>query len=343
MNGPTYIRCQGFSLVELMVSLVVGMLVVSSVLAVWASTQNSYRYEEDLGRIQENGRFVVETLAFDIRMAGHAGCSEELGSIVAHLGSVADGDLKDTSNLIEGRERGGASWQGTNTNWLPSGSTEIAESAIRVGTDALTLRFFGNQRQKLVLSMPNLTSVLTVGSAPGYTQGQLVGVTDCGGGDLFAVAADTGTGTTITHGTSLSKAYMGDSTKEFSFVQPYTPVRYFIGNSAGGNAALMRQVLGSDGTAVTQELLEGVENLQILYGVDTTGDEAADAYVTAAAVSQWSMVRTIRFAVLMASAEESGTETKAETYQLLDETIAATNDRRRRQVFAATVQVRNNR
>ncbi len=334
----------GFSLVELMVSMVIGMLVVASVLAVWLSSQASYGFEEDMGRIQDSGRFVVDTLTYDLRMAGFAGCSEELDSIVSHLGTLTTGDLKETDNRIEGRERGGASWQSSNTTWLPSTGSEIDNTAIRAGTDALTLRFFSGQRKRLTTTMSSTTATLSLDSAPQYTQGQLVGVTDCGGGDLFAVPTDTGeSGTTLTHGQTLSKLYQGHSTRELSFVHPYTPVRYFIGTSADGNAALMRQVLGSNGVAVTQELLEGVENLQILYGEDTTGDETADIYVSAAAVSQWEMVRSVRFAVLVASVNQFGTDTDGKSYQLLDETIPAANDRRRRRVFTASVQMRNNR
>jgi type IV pilus assembly protein PilW len=334
----------GFSLVELMVSLVIGLLVVASVLGVWLSTQRSYAFEEDMGRIQESGRFVVDTLTYDMRMAGFAGCSEELGDIVSHLTGVAGGDLQDTGARIEGRERGGATWQSTDTDWLPGNGSVIDDAAIRPGTDALTLRFFSARRVRLTTSMSGATDALSVASAPDYAQGQLVGITDCGGGDLFAVASATGdSGTTVTHGQTLSKLYYGDATKALSYVHPYTPVRYFIGTNAAGNAALMRQALDSDGTVLTQELLEGVENLQILYGEDTTGDEMADTYVAAAAVGQWELVRSVRFAVLVASAEESGTDTDANSYPMLDETIPAANDRRRRRVFTATVQLRNNR
>ncbi len=344
MRRPQDIRQAGLSLVELMVALAIGMLVVMSVLAVWVSTRSTYDYEEDLGRIQETGRFVVDTLVYDLRMAGYAGCSGEMGNLVSHLSGVSDGDLADIGNIIEGRERGGASWQSSDTDWLPSDSVLVDDNDIRQGTDAITLRFFSSDQFRVTNTMSAATSPLSVDGTPNFLQGQLVAVTDCSGGDLFAVSADTGeSGTSIAHGKSLSKLYVGHSTKEFYFVQAYTPIRYYIGENDAAEPVLMRQVLDADGSVLSQFLLEGVENLQILYGVDTSGDETADSYVNAAGVSDWDMVRAVRFAILVASTSESGLERDQRTYQLLDETIPAAQDRRRRRVFSAGVQVRNNR
>jgi type IV pilus assembly protein PilW len=334
-------RHAGFGVVELMIALVIGLLVVMSVITVWTSTRQTYFHEEDLGRIQENGRFVVESLAYELRMAGYFGCADDLTSVVSQLGTLSAGELRDASRIIEGRERGGATWQATDTAWLPSANTEVDQAAIRAGSDAVTVRYLSARRYRLTSTLTSLSESLTVAEAPGFAQGQVVGVSDCAGADLFGVSA--ATGTSVAHAAALSKLYAGHSTRALSFVHPYVAARYYVGTSARGRPALKRLLLDDSGGAVTEELLEGVENLQFLYGEDTGGDEAADVYVSAPDVTDWGAVRSLRMAVLLASDEEQGTETDSTAHQLLDETIPAANDRRRRRVFTGTVLVRNNR
>jgi len=120
-------------------------------------------------------------------------------------------------------------------------------------------------------------------------------------------------------------------------------VRYYVGTGSNGYPTLIRRTLDGGGNEVTQELLEGVENLQFLYGIDNADDELPDIYVIAANVSDWNLVRTVRIAALVASLDEYGAEHDSADYAMLDETIPGPDDRRRRRVFSATVQVRNNR
>lgn len=66
---------RGLSLIELMIGITLGMVVISAVLYVFAGNRASYRHQESLSAVQETGRFVLELLARDLRMAGYAGCS----------------------------------------------------------------------------------------------------------------------------------------------------------------------------------------------------------------------------------------------------------------------------
>lgn len=95
MNGPVAApahrsrpRCQrraqtGLSLVELMIGVVLGMLVVAGVLSMYLSTSQSYRTNENLSRIQENGRIAFELMAYDIREAGFTPCGNNLEVVSA--------------------------------------------------------------------------------------------------------------------------------------------------------------------------------------------------------------------------------------------------------------------
>lgn len=63
-------KAKGFTLVELMISLALGLLIIGGVLYVFLSSSQTFRMNEAQSRVQENGRFALELLAREIRHAG---------------------------------------------------------------------------------------------------------------------------------------------------------------------------------------------------------------------------------------------------------------------------------
>jgi len=72
-SGPRL--AAGFSLIELMIALVLGLLVLGAAFVVFQSNQNSFRASDGLNRIQESARVAFEMMAQDIRSAGGSACS----------------------------------------------------------------------------------------------------------------------------------------------------------------------------------------------------------------------------------------------------------------------------
>lgn len=64
----------GVSLIELMVALAIGSLLILALVEVFAASRAAYMLSSGLARTQENGRFAIDILQRDLRMAGHAGC-----------------------------------------------------------------------------------------------------------------------------------------------------------------------------------------------------------------------------------------------------------------------------
>lgn len=64
----------GVSLIELMIALVIGTLLILGAIQVFAASRSAYMISEGIARVQENGRFALDFLQRDIRMAGHLGC-----------------------------------------------------------------------------------------------------------------------------------------------------------------------------------------------------------------------------------------------------------------------------
>jgi type IV pilus assembly protein PilW len=67
--------CQtGLTLIEIMIALLIGAFLLGGVLQIFITSKQTYRMQENLSRLQENGRFAMEFLSKDIRMAGYWDC-----------------------------------------------------------------------------------------------------------------------------------------------------------------------------------------------------------------------------------------------------------------------------
>ncbi len=64
----------GLTLIEIMIALLIGAFLLGGVMQIFINSRQTYRMQENLSRLQENGRFAMEFLAKDIRMAGYWGC-----------------------------------------------------------------------------------------------------------------------------------------------------------------------------------------------------------------------------------------------------------------------------
>jgi type IV pilus assembly protein PilW len=73
---------------------------------------------------------------------------------------------------------------------------------------------------------------------------------------------------------------------------------YSIGNGSSGAPALFRSVNG-----VNTELVEGIENLQILYGEDTDNDDAPNYFVDSASITNMAQAVSVRLTVVARTLE----------------------------------------
>lgn len=63
---------RGFTLVELMIAMTIGLVLLLAVGTVFTSSRQVSRVQEDIARIQESGRFALEIIGRNIKQAGHA-------------------------------------------------------------------------------------------------------------------------------------------------------------------------------------------------------------------------------------------------------------------------------
>ena len=123
--------------------------------------------------------------------------------------------------------------------------------------------------------------------------------------------------------------------------------RYYL-SPAGTNTQVpslmcdsdLQDLAGASASTDSQPLIVGIENLQIEFGIGTAN--SITQYVSADDVTNWSNVRSVRYAILATSNQNTGGQENTNTYTLIDgETVTASGDRRMRQVQRDTVFLRN--
>jgi type IV pilus assembly protein PilW len=338
---------RGFSLVELMVAISLSLVLLAGVLSVLYSSRVTYRENDRVARLQENGRAALELMLRDMRAGGFHGCAQT-APLENTLNSPAT-LLWNFAAPVQGYESTGA---GT---WSPA-LDALVDSPLN-GSDVIAIRTTRSNLPTFQTNGPMAatTSDITVDRDATDTlpTGQPVLISDCQASAVFAISTFTGAGTTATlaHASAAGAVGVGPGNSSTDLKYQFTPgaqvvpldtIVYYIRASdtvrAGGvrNPALWRII----GSGAPQELIEGIEAMQIRYGVDTDGDRLVNSYVTADAVANWSRVISVSFALLIRSVEPDSPPSP-QTFSMMGTTVGPFNDRYQRTLYTTTVTLRN--
>lgn len=344
---------RGLSLVELMIAITLGLILMTGVVQVFLSSRAVFSSQQAISRIQETGRLAIEFLAKDIRMAGYMGCATRASSMkVTNTLNDAANYSFDFNTAIRGYA----------ASAFPSGTT--ISPTPEANTDVIVLRASSGPGVKVVKNNSG-AQVFASGStvAPGacsdgtdmiggLCQNDILVVSDCIKARVFqATSINVASGeaninhaATGTPGNAIS-SWGGSSGPEEESFKPgaevfiATNTTYFIGLGTSGRPSLWQNINGTN-----LELLEGVEDISIKYGEDTsaTKDYIPDNYVAASAVTNWNNVVAVRIELLVASVED-GVVPEAQRYSFDGANNVLPNpvDRRLRQVFVSTVGIRS--
>ncbi len=373
MAGPITMRVRGFSLVELMVALTISLIILAAVSVMFVNTRRAYDTQDRLARVQENGRFAMLYLMQDIRTTGYLGCQTgQISSNPAKFQNMLDPGNGGTGYAftlgipIEGFEGGDTTNSiATSTTWSPSGNNQfpVGAAAGANSPDMLTIRTVDpTSIRYLTAPLSNAqTDDLPVNDVSVFNVNDIVAVTDCNALDLMQVTGIQTTPPRIQHNIGgafvpgnatnrLSRAYgMPDdtiSTLRAVKIYRYTTRRYYIAPNPNQIPSLYMDINGRPPI----ELVEGIENLQILYGIDTDGttpgtfaDDAPNIYLTANAVAYWDRVVSLRIGILARTPNATdSSDSGARTYDVNGFTVTApAGDRNQRRVFLTTVKLRD--
>lgn len=346
---------RGFTLVELMVSIVIGLIVLGAVSQVFVTSQGTYNVEEGLSRLQENGRFAMGFISEDVRMAGYIGCQDQTGSVNVQLNNP--GNYPVTGQMVTGhRYIGSGGSHNPGTDWAPPlpAAFNFTAAELEPDSDVIVVRRASEQAFRLVAPyMTTETDPLTVDSGVGgaLQNDQLVMVADCKAADLFQITdISSGTiqhaasGTPGNTGTALSQLY-GSNAEVMTLVTN----AYFVGMSPAGTPALFRKQL-EGGTPIARELVENIEALRFFFGVDSDNTGVANQYLTAQTIGAgsplWAQIASVRMGLVARTPNETGADWDKAVYSVVGDGSPVddydpTDDRRQRRVFTSTINIRN--
>lgn len=330
----------GLSLVELMISITLGLILMAGVVQMFVSSKVTFNSQQSVSRIQETGRLAIEFMSKDIRAAGNYGCGK--------LEPTNPAKALQNANLFGGtalHTNFDVGIQGfDSTADLPLGNfiTTLGDHDIASGENIIAVRSaldVGLPVTKLnenakVFAFTTQAAVVN-NCVEGICKGSAVVVGDCYSARAFAVSNLTISGNEVTivptAGWDASVITQQFKTGE---VAPLKTIVYFIATGANGSPSLWQRTNAEDAV----ELLEGVEQMRIRYALAAS----RDTYSTATDIgTNWPNVVSVRLELVVRSSNDNAVDAP-QPYTLGGVTVTPpVSDRFMRQVFSTTINLRN--
>lgn len=332
----------GVGLVELMVSLVIGLFLVAVMSAIYLGAKNTFTAQESLSRIQEGARYAAEKMTEDLREAGFRTCAGMKNGLIPFrntLNSSGDTSYDFGRGISVSRYSGGA--------WTPSLDAAITALNPSNTSDVLTIYKPASNSWGLIADMAMSAFPLDISATPDIKQGDIMMIGDCTGASVFqATNVDPGPTARIEH-FAVPGPTPGNSTPDLgqiyqqdSNIYRVQAVTYYVAPSTlipGASALWVRKNPAYEDSAVT-ELVTGIERLAVTLGVDSNNDMVVDRYLAPASVGSLTVLNA-RFEMVVASTEDA-TATSPQPYKFGGATITPT-DRRLRTVVTMVTSLRN--
>jgi len=329
MNAPDKITIRlprriktiaGFTLIEMMISITIGLLVVAALTGVLVSNSQSSKTNERTSELQSNGRYALDQLKRELRHAGYHGYTP-----------VAPESAGWTTPTIT-NECGVAGSFAKNFRQRVWGSNDS-------NGDSTDNPFTGN-------------CISGASSPKTYRQGDMLVIRRAAGAPTLTADADANTiylrssysSINMLQGSALPAAVI-TGTENFA-LQVYV---YYIGSSDNNSAIPALRRIALDGNAMVDEMMvSGIEQMQFEYGITNT--DGTTQYFTANNISgshsatgatDWDKVSSVRIWLLARNTLAENGYSNTNTYTLSNRLYGPVNDSFRRQVFTSVVQLRN--
>lgn len=310
--GPRTAR--GLSLIELMVALTIGALLLAGAVTVYMQSRNTYRTNDVASRMQEVGRYALDIISPDVRLAGFWGLTNRPDSFTNGAGGVGNDCALDFSvnvaQPIEGRDAEATGGNGYNLACAPGGGTNAVD-----WSDVLIVR--------------RATS-----DAKALEAGRL------------QIQTNRETAALFSDGTRPAGFGAGDQSETHDLMVGV----YYVAEGPAVNGvrqfALRRQALVGGGPSIQDdEVIAGVQDMQVQFGIDVNGDGTVERYVNPEdAIPAGARIATVQLWLLVVAEErEVGfRDTNRDyVYANADQAGAVFHDERRRVLLSKTIQVRN--
>jgi type IV pilus assembly protein PilW len=364
----------GFSLIELMVSVTLGLAITLALSTVYIASKQSFRYQETSGRLQEDAGFTLDLVAKDLRGAGFGGCmgvtsvtsvSPAITTYYPTLVSSNAGGVNGPNPLATLESSNTAvtvqpMMPGSIVRGFDSLPTAMYSGTLSVSANSSSLLFYSGGTNAVSVSseMTSASSPITIAKDP-YKWGNETNdidfvVSSCSASNLFkGTVTASGSSYLITPSISLGSIYGTDA-----IVFPVEWRLYFVATRLGATTPSL-YVISYNGNqrSDAQELVSNVESMRLNYGENTsTVTDPVTAEVTpslvtdvwrdtAAGVTDWSKVTAVRIGLMMVTSEDNANAgVTLMTPKLLGQTYSPPTGAsltRARKAFSTTVVLRN--
>jgi type IV pilus assembly protein PilW len=312
----------GFSVVEVMIAMLLSMALAGAIISVFVNNSYSFKQDENIGRMQDDARFALREIAFDISMAGHY-ADLHVPSSVSYDGDLAIG-----------------------TDCGPVGEANWMYRATEAGT--------GNSLS--IMAIDNASNAAVTAAHSCFISGELRD-----GTDVVAIKRVAGAEATTLSANGAYLRTNGTVGVLFSGVAPtapplvvaapsadwaFRPSIYYIrqfANTPGDNIpTLCRKALSGAGPGMTTECLAtGIENLQIEYGIDTSQDGHPNVYLTNPTLAQMQDVVAARIFLIARTTDNDTRYVNTKTYSISNAPDLVPGDSFHRRVFSTSVSIQN--
>lgn len=338
LNGRlTGRQSAGFSLIELMLALALGLVVTWGIVQLFVGNTQTYATLNGQSRLQENARYALDFIARSARSSGYFGCAPNV------FDTTLNGNLDQTfefniENPIEAFAYVGVDDTPEESDWTPSATAlprEVGAATQNafvdgtgidfttvIGSDILVFRRVESMELIADEVPPLADPVVEDDGDVDFAVDDFLVISDCKHATLFRVtgrAAAAGQVTLSRASGAGLYANSADTTLDHHYgdvlgIQGANVGRivtdiFFVAEGAGTNnrgdkpSSLWRR----SGTNAPVELVEGVSDISVLFGVDTDPTDVADApntYIALDAVDfDTQAVRTMRIQVTVNSVD----------------------------------------
>ena len=334
---------KGLTLIELMVSMLLGLFIISTVSATFLRTSQTTQLNHQLSLMQSSAHAAMKYMAKDVRIAGYTGCdlSVVMGNAIA--ANSAAHTWATSEQPVQGLNRA------ETINRIDALAQSESLLIFKLDTD-VSFNIINHQTSSSTIILDsNVSSVFSAGDAAGISR------QDCSQTALVSLASVSGT--RVIHNTASVgnfrncftdlkgsfRCYDGSSptgAENFNpgLLKPLRSTAYFI-RTDNGIPGLFRKDAGNTNATL---LVDGIEDMRIYYGLDKNANGVADRFIRPIDLSfqhsDWHNIRSIRLHLLSRSEVEL-TPTARDYF--FDGAVLSATDRFLRREYVMTIALRN--
>jgi type IV pilus assembly protein PilW len=314
---------RGFTLIEVMISLVIGLFILSGVMFTYLSMKITTKSTLEIGELQESGRIAMEILKDDIELAGFWGTyyGDTLSTNVS-IPALPTTDCENGANS-------GSFPNNPDVNFIFIQSAKATQKKMfncigdaLIGSDILQIKRLSGRSITIDESKADKYYFVST-----YVNGD------------------------ITPGTSVNIAPLADNASLWGYKHHtyYIASETYSQGSKSINVPTLKRMTLSTSGLTEETIMEGVENIRFLYGVDINGDNRVDTYRNEAQMqaNAWDTsmapILTVQVFLLIRSLEQDfSTPAVNKTFVLggADRSLTFT-DQFKRTLFVSTIKITN--